>query len=1176
MLTIMFIGANNEQEIDLLENNKSIPFECTKWDNKLYLCQCDISNVAMKTPILIKPCQQPVAISSVLPSQCIVKIVVASDHSIPNVEVAKAYLQHLLKNLHSNLCKTISLPLALKIVKCYVKYCSDRFSQSSGNWKDCILQSCSTNLYSVLNQVSSDPDVFWEQIQSVIFSIALLLSHVKDTNVLSDTLSPCYKLICNDNVGNFKAVTTRLTEMIGSSSADLQQSLHERVKSSKGCDKFKYLLWYNLLSSVQAHVDKDAHVIDMTKNLGQLSSENEILAMIEMEMRFYHSYTRIFPSEEMLLLTLFSFVTDEVIHIFICICLYCIPFCFEHCLHFPIQINTQMNNYFLVLKLMEKHVPNCGPQLEDFINIHRTKLESFGNRMKCKHGVDLIHVFISTMSTKHKPSKSFVPLACFMNSWIPNVRTPEQADLLFQLLREFPELCKNDQSCHEVMGNPLLLREKRFLRNNDNNQVEHLTKVFNAWLRQENGVIECIERIIEFSLDWSTFQTVYKQSEHKNDPTFRKLLEVLSKDQVDISFKKQLVGLIKFKWTKEFFGENTNHLDKKDRCECVKVVHGWVDIESQRTITCQMMDRLLEGFKPFNSKHWDKIICYFSSAEGGQLINLLIELKAKIKSNALQCLEILDNYCSWFAQLSGSILEQTIDVPTMIELVEKQKWSKLLILQDKIGNNAYFVKKTDLDHILTKFTIGNQYKNELDKFFEYCNINKQWFGDELNELEEQKKQLEKWSEWTLKTALQFDWRSVEKVKKILDAFAKISQSEISMSMWRALVAKEEAQWKLLPVAEMNTYQLCAWIRENEKELLAHHSKFDFEKYIHTWVEQEITVRWEDSKEKLLTSLYPHQPLDKIPDEAKSITYHLWDLIQKRKEAYFDLLRNYPPSHRTFSIHKITEMLGKLKFQWQSTYNALSQKTIPGEQINANFGFLRSMSTGQIKTQIRLLYKPYTCSMETLRLTEDEIKKLQKMTLSKFESKDAKNNETNLMHTIQTELNFGMPDLMDGSGILSIVNFICACKSEVELVCNEARSSPALGSNISFRRIINACDISPNLENWAQFMMFNVLLFPMTKNDFKKYETIANDLREVFHCFNCREALQLLRDSATVLSSLFHKDEQKYSMNWEDKEWQENKKLLISFDSMPMKDILAFWNNNKFFPLLMNINTFFFF
>ncbi|ETO14946.1 hypothetical protein RFI_22422, partial [Reticulomyxa filosa] len=368
-----------------------------------------------------------------------------------------------------------------------------------------------------------------------------------------------------------------------------------------------------------------------------------------------------------------------------------------------------------------------------------------------------------------------------------------------------------------------------------------------------------------------------------------------------------------------------------------------------------------------------------------------------------------------------------------------------------------------------------------------------------------------------------------------------------------------------PLSQYDTYRLCEWIRENETELLKDITNFDLEKYVHRFFENDIDGpkielnEW--NEQKLLTTLFPNKRSDAISNDEKTVTSRLWLAIQTKKENAKELLRKYPPTQRQFRATMIKDILKDLKAKWETAKKELSEQTITGIRISNDLGLLRTKSEQEIYQQIRWMYEPHTTDQTKISLSAVEEKDLETLPICMPKQIDPSLNELQALRLVLTTLGFQMPPLLNGSGSLSPQTFLAEIKRVLTQMVEANKDTPKKCSDIPWGDVIERCGISKDMEGWAKFAGYKVLLknFEYFRNKIANYQKLAKCLKQVFHCFDSCDALQLLRDATSSLCRLY-KDNNK--IGWEDKEWQTNKGFLKSFDNEPMKVIVQFWEQNQ--------------
>ncbi|ETO18331.1 hypothetical protein RFI_18942 [Reticulomyxa filosa] len=488
----------------------------------------------------------------------------------------------------------------------------------------------------------------------------------------------------------------------------------------------------------------------------------------------------------------------------------------------------------------------------------------------------------------------------------------------------------------------------------------------------------------------------------------------------------------------------------------------------------------------------------------------------------------------------------------METLVSEDNLQKLVTLWKEIKTDDKSCDISSVSKMGQSFAAIKTNNKLLSNFFTHCNIAKHFYGNELQQLYDVSMKMtsaNNWSELALKEVLTWDWKLFGTWKGLFSAFEKIQSSDINLSMWRTEISRCEALWTVRLLADMDTYEFCQWVRANAKAIVRDLHRFDFEKFVHNILSCEIDgQKAENFKEnELLSALYPSGSVD---DNHKTAIANLYKAIQTRKEDLSRIVRENPPTKRQFNFEGLKQILQKVRENWIAMRVKLQERKITGLEIKNSFELLRHKSAEDIFKQIQSYYKDVSADLIRVALSESEQRDMDDIRLSMPNTCEPQINEFKAFGALMSQHSQQLPNLSNTNRRLTGKILLEQIKKEIARTVQDYEDG-ATSTAMNWSNIIHACDIPSNLENWIKFVTYHVFLKndrnPVQKDEM--YRQIAQDLNHVFECFNCEEALKLLRDVTTAF-------------NWEDEEWKDLGGLLKTLENETMRSILRFWNENK--------------
>ncbi|ETO31215.1 hypothetical protein RFI_05904 [Reticulomyxa filosa] len=585
-------------------------------------------------------------------------------------------------------------------------------------------------------------------------------------------------------------------------------------------------------------------------------------------------------------------------------------------------------------------------------------------------------------------------------------------------------------------------------------------------------------------------------------------------------------------------------LDKNEQMESIKLIKKWAKDGSLSKLAVEFMEQLLDKTDLLRCDRPTDPILYFTSEEGFQLLRLseyntfilLHELMPNIK------VSLMDKYCSWFEHLCTSIMQEEISVGSMEILVTDRRLKRLLSLWESFELRSDAVNVSVVTKLADEFEEITKNVELISIFFNKSGISAAFYGKDLQELHKSYTEMtpaQNWPQLTLKEALKRDWTLFNDWRKYFLAFEKVQISDISLSMWTSSVSRLEYLWSVKPFSKINLYKLDEWVREKVRELVRDLDDFDLEKYVHRFFEQEIDGQKIDSHDW---------------NEQKSIA--------GIKEELAKTLEQYPPTQRQFHSGTVVDILTKVRDNFKTTMTKLKDKTITGSAISTDFGLLRGKQLEEICRQVRHMFQPHNDTIEKLVLSAVEQNEMGCTFLQPPIQIESVQSEVITIGLIMRIFNFKMPSIKHQGDDNQERVLVRVIKSEIARVMDAEGSESVRGNSIRWTNIMQACELSENLENWLKFITYHAILKKtgsMWKHRIDEYDQIGTNLEHVFKCLDGVDALKLLRDVTNTFSLLYKRETKP---DWEDKEWQRKKALLRSFDNIEMKNILTFWQINK--------------
>ncbi|ETO13108.1 hypothetical protein RFI_24267, partial [Reticulomyxa filosa] len=362
-----------------------------------------------------------------------------------------------------------------------------------------------------------------------------------------------------------------------------------------------------------------------------------------------------------------------------------------------------------------------------------------------------------------------------------------------------------------------------------------------------------------------------------------------------------------------------------------------------------------------------------------------------------------------------------------------------------------------------------------------------------------------------------------------------------------------------PFPQFDINQLCEWIRENETTLLKDLRLFNLEAYLRRFFDQKIDGQRIDNdkwtEKNLLSALFVKEKSQTIDYKDRTVTTRLWTLVQSRKKRVLELQKKFPLINQHFSIAIIKDILKQVQQKWDVAKRQLQERTMTGTQIATELEWIAKRSQDDIKRQVRLMYEPHSKDPDHLKLSEYEQRDF---VIGMPKNPEPEQSELETLRRLLKELEFSMPPLLTGTGLLDPVDLIASVKNEIINLVTTKQYVMITVNDIQWLNIVHRCGISKQMANWAKFVSFKTLFHSGTLTRFQSYQTIAYDLRQVFDCFQNQQVLASIR-SVIATFSLIYKQKNKLSTSWEKYEWT----LLKSFDNVEMKKILEFWRDNKY-------------
>ncbi|ETO27487.1 hypothetical protein RFI_09646 [Reticulomyxa filosa] len=238
-------------------------------------------------------------------------------------------------------------------------------------------------------------------------------------------------------------------------------------------------------------------------------------------------------------------------------------------------------------------------------------------------------------------------------------------------------------------------------------------------------------------------------------------------------------------------------------------------------------------------------------------------------------------------------------------------------------------------------------------------------------------------------------------------------------------------------------------------------------------------------------------------------------------------------------------------------------------LNTEFALLKHKSADEIRTQIRLMYEPYTRDPKKPKLADNDFEALLTSVPSCMEATDR---ELSNFNQVLTELKLEVPIVKSSDVSLSGKAFLESVKRELKRCAEISEEKQVeICKVIKWENVLRECNLSEEWLEWVQYVAIKVLFQPIK---FDLFCDLSKMVKCVFECFDNTEGLKLLRVATTFFMALYKQKCKKDTNDqaWEDYQWVESTGLLKTFDGEPIAAIVAFWEKNKFYLFsLLSIN-----
>ncbi|ETO26942.1 hypothetical protein RFI_10192 [Reticulomyxa filosa] len=279
---------------------------------------------------------------------------------------------------------------------------------------------------------------------------------------------------------------------------------------------------------------------------------------------------------------------------------------------------------------MKTNLLNSAERCVSLLENNKMELNHLLSPFECEVRIQIFNEILERTATEGKGNGKMIEmLSTITNEVVEKVKDIQQVYRLYQLFQKWPTLITSSVML-SIIGNRWLIADVRFVQfyiepmRSSSFAKEKKIHVFSTWLNSDNGVMNCVDYIIKYQLDWEPFQSMFQPDGPQKlsdylDKNFLNILKLLSCKSMPYNFKEKIIKLIHCKWTAKHTSGTPVALSTTERMECIKTVSDWMKETSQRVVISELIYTLLEGFNPFRAIDRVDLITYMTSEEGLQL-----------------------------------------------------------------------------------------------------------------------------------------------------------------------------------------------------------------------------------------------------------------------------------------------------------------------------------------------------------------------------------------------------------------------------------------------------------------------------------------------------------------------------------------------------------------------------
>ncbi|ETO21702.1 hypothetical protein RFI_15503, partial [Reticulomyxa filosa] len=276
------------------------------------------------------------------------------------------------------------------------------------------------------------------------------------------------------------------------------------------------------------------------------------------------------------------------------------------------------------------------------------------------------------------------------------------------------------------------------------------------------------------------------------------------------------------------------------------------------------------------------------------------------------------------------------------------------------------------------------------------------------------------------------------------------------------------------------------------------------------------------------------------------------------------MKKRPPNQKKFSAKTLIDLYKTVIKEWDDIKKQLYEQTITGEKLVMKIGLLRHKSEAEIRSQIVLMYEPYTRDGERPILEIREKMQFDRFDYAVQNGTDVSEEELRAFKGIITDLKLRVPTVMNSNEPLEPHTFIQSVKQELQRRTHEMKVDKIKANEADWTNVVRDCHLHARYLDWVKFVGFKVVLInPMCLQELEFLRESATVIKDVFECLESTEALKLLRSVVGVFLPLYKQKHKAVLANpvWEDKDWVTSSNLLISFN-LKIQSIVAIWKRDK--------------